>query len=417
MQPQAIRIVPFTDEELREAVAVRKQFQSTTEAARSLGLSKDSMRRRLNKAASLGLLGPQEALPGYMLKSISSQAPDGSWIKQTKAPGDAFEVPVNHSIKGISALVDGDGNTVQQWIKTTNTPSLELTLEAIRQAAENFPAREETIPCPPASSSDLLTLYPLADWHIGMFSWGRETGTDWDLQIAEKTITRALMQVVSSSPRAAHAIILGGGDLLHADSSANATAKSGNVLDVDGRYQKVIETACRLLVRQADAALAHHRTVTLRILQGNHDEHASVAVAYFLQAYYRNDTRITIDTSPSPFFWHQFDKVMIGATHGHLAKPSDMPGIMAHRQAEAWGSSKFRYAHCFHVHHKSLRATEGGGCIVETHQAPIPQDAWHYGSGFLSGRSMKSITYHKDFGEIARSTTAIIDSQEAKAHA
>jgi hypothetical protein len=86
-----------------------------------------------------------------------------------------------------------------------------------------------------------------------------------------------------------------------------------------------------------------------------------------------------------------------------------MPSIMAHRRSEDWGVTKFRYVHGFHIHHVSKYATEGHGVISETHQAPIPQDAWHFGAGFLSGRSLQSITYHRDFGEIARCRIAILD--------
>jgi hypothetical protein len=52
--------------------------------------------------------------------------------------------------------------------------------------------------------------------------------------------------------------------------------------------------------------------------------------------------------------------------------------------------------------------TEGQGCVSEVHQSPVPQDGWHYAFGFLSGRSMQSITYHRDFGERARARVAVL---------
>ena len=102
---------------------------------------------------------------------------------------------------------------------------------------------------------------------------------------------------------------------------------------------------------------------------------------------------------------------MFGATHGHTVKIKNMASIMAHRRAEDWGATKFRYVHGFHLHHEEKLGTEGNGCISEIHQAPIPQDAWHFGSGFLSGRSLKAITYHRDYGEIDRVRTAILDAK------
>jgi hypothetical protein len=182
------------------------------------------------------------------------------------------------------------------------------------------------------------------------------------------------------------------------------------VLDVDGRYQKGLLVASRLMVRTADAALRHHKRVTIRILPGNHDEHSSVAIAYFLLAWYRNEPRVTVDVDPSLFFWFRFGQVLIGATHGHTVKIAQMPGIMAHRRAADWGATKFRVVHGFHLHHSAKIATEGNGVICEIHQAPIPQDSWHFGSGFLSGRSLQAITYHRDYGEISRVRTAILDA-------
>ena len=181
------------------------------------------------------------------------------------------------------------------------------------------------------------------------------------------------------------------------------------MLQVDGRYSKCLGVVCRMFVHMAYAALEKHETVEVRILQGNHDEHSSIALGYFLLAWFRDEPRVTVDVDPSLFWWRRFGKVMLGATHGHMAKPSQMAEIMAHRRAEDWGATKYRFAHTFHVHHSSKLVTEGGGVITETHQTPIPQDAYHFGSGYLSGRSLCAITYDPQFGEVARSRVVIQD--------
>lgn len=330
--------------------------------------------------------------------------------KETDKAGVPFQMPEGHRLKGVSALVDGEGNEVLRWVKTREDVAVEDIVSAIKEAFKDYEGTAVAAPSPAVADADLLTLVPLADWHVGLFSWQGETGTNWDLKIAEQTIGQGIDDLVARSPSSAQAIVLGGGDLLHADNQENRTARSGNSLDVDGRYQKVLMTACRLVVRTVDACLRKHKHVTVRILPGNHDEHSSVAVAYFLLAWYRNEPRVTVDVDPSLFFWFRFGKVMLGATHGHTVKIKDMAQIMAHRRAEDWGATKFRYAHGFHIHHKSVLATEGGGVISETHQTPTPQDAWHFGAGFLSGRSLKSITYHSSYGEISRSTIAILDA-------
>lgn len=116
-----------------------------------------------------------------------------------------------------------------------------------------------------------------------------------------------------------------------------------------------------------------------------------------------------MDIDPSLFWWFRFGKVFLGATHGHQAKAKDMPMIMAARHPADWGSSKFRYTHGFHLHHKEMTKSEHSGVVTEIHASPAPQDGWHYGMGFLSGRCMTSIIYRESKGEVGRITEVIED--------
>src|SRR5690606_24648958 len=139
---------------------------------------------------------------------------------------------------------------------------------------------------------------------VNLLTWERETGVNWDLKIAERVIGQGIEDAIARTTPAGTAIVLGGGDLTHADNNENRTARSGNVLDVDGRHQKGLETAGRLMVRTIDAALRNNGHVIVRVLQGNHDEHTAVAIGYFLLAWYRNEPRVTVDVDASLFFWH-----------------------------------------------------------------------------------------------------------------
>jgi len=115
--------------------------------------------------------------------------------------------------------------------------------------------------------------------------------------------------------------------------------------------------------------------------------------------------------APLRFFGcSDFGKVLLGSTHGHTVKPERMPNIMASRRAEDWGATLFRYVHTFHLHHSAKRADEDNGVISEIHQAPIPSAAWHAGAGYLSGRSLQAILYHRNYGEVARSRVAMPDA-------
>lgn len=394
-------------------------------AAQSLGVGRETLRRSWRKIRSSlgteklqalrGELGTQPVLPGFEIKQTSTQLNaygelEREWIRQRPERGDEFEVPEGHIVKGVSALVDADGRTIQQWVKTKEGRDPLDVVEIIKAAMADLPFRAEPTVRPIPTIEPLLTLYPANDWHIGMYSWGRETGTNWDLKLAVATIADAMSALVARSPASKQAIVLGGGDLLHSDNGENRTAKSGHALDVDGRYAKVLAAANGLMVHTIDRTLSKHDEVLVRILPGNHDEHAAVAVSYFLQGYYRDEPRVTVDVDPGLFWWHRFGKVMLGSTHGHTVKPDQMAHIMAARRPKDWGETLHRYAHTFHLHHKRVLTVEGGGVTTEVHQAPIPADAWHWGAGYLSGRSIQSITYHAEHGEISRTRIALLDA-------
>ncbi len=414
------------DDELKAEIE-RRHFsdgQIATVIATEMGLRYCSVQQHLRKVrlrAQAGELGFKPVLPGYRIARVTEQTnPDGSLrarsVEQKLAPGEPFAMPDGHMVKGVSALTDPDGRVIQQWVKTKRGERDPFAVAAaLKGAFKGLRGRGEPVPQPASCLDSQLTLYPLPDLHVGMRAWGRETGVNWDLKIAERVLGDALRSLVAQAPAAAEAIVLGGGDLIHSDNQDNRTARSGHALDVDGRYPEVVRAAARLLVGLVDAALARHERVIVRILKGNHDEHASVAVAYFLLAWFRHEPRVTVDDDPSLFFKHRFGKVLLAATHGHAARAERMPELMAHRYAADWGETLFRYAHMFHLHHKRLMASEGGGVVVETHQAPIPPDAWHFGSGFLSGRSLQAITYHRDYGEIGRNRIAILDAAGGEA--
>ena len=414
VQPRQYANSPLTDEEIEQAVRVFEELGSKAAVAEALGISVNAAKRRIYAAARRGIYGTKPVIPGFEIsKTTAVTNAEGDivreFIQQKPEKGEVFEVPEGHAIKGVSAYVDSGKRLIGQWIKTREEDNAVDWVEVFKNAFTEYEGRSAVILPPRFPDSDFLNLIPCNDWHINLLCWWREVGESWDLKIAERTIGDAIETVIGRTRSAGTAVVLGGGDLMHNDDNTNRTAKSSNVLDADGRHAKGIEVAQRLKVRTIEAALKTNEQVIVRILKGNHDEQSAVAIAHFLAAWFRNEPRVKIDLDQSLYWYKQFGKVMLAATHGHAAKLAEMSSIMAHRQAEMWGATKFRYAHGFHVHHKEKMATEGKGVICESHQAPIPQDSWHFGEGYLSGRSVQTITYHKDTGESGRVIESIRD--------
>lgn len=408
---------PLTDEQCLEAIAaVARHHGSHQRAAEELGLkSVHTLKSRLRKASERGFSKTDPVMPGFRIARVSTTEDASGAIKSrsiTQKPDMdevSFAIPQGHRVKGVSALVDGNGNVVQSWYKTREGErDPEATAAKIREIFEGMAFTVPPVPGPETTDEDCVTLFNIPDAHMGLYVWGDEASENWDLKKADRIYRKTFGELVAMTPRNKTAILLAGGDQMHADNSQNRTEKSGHTLDVDGRFERVLETTCYLFLHFATLTLQTHENLIIRVLKGNHDPHASAALAYFLLAAFRDNPRVTVDVSPSLFWVYQHGKVMLAATHGHEAKAERMPAIMASRWPEIWGSTQYRYAHTFHVHHRQkIRDKEMDGVYVETHQSPAPQDGWHYGQGFLSGRSLRSIIYHRELGEYGGATRPV----------
>lgn len=396
---------PVSDERLLQRVdAWIRHGKSTSKAARELGDSESTINRAAREAARRGLLpGQHPAQPGFEIRNQSVQVDKDQQIKSqsfkyAKSPGDAFEIPEGQAEKGRSVLLDADGRTVQQWIKTNahqKTP--EQHANEFEAAFANFTPLAPSIAPPVNSDADRLTVYILADWHLGLFAYGAETGgPDWDLTIARRVLTETMLEVIETSPPSSRAIVLGLGDLLHADNARNQTDRSGNSLDVGTRYSKTCDTLSDLMAEITECIGAKHDQVDVVVKPGNHDEHSTVGLRQALRMYWRNHDRVDVDTSPNPFYFKRFGVNLIGGVHGDKTKPRDLPLILANRRPDDWAASTTRHMHSGHIHHDTLG--ELGGVHVYTHRAPVAQDAYHSANGYLSGRSMRSFTYHVEKG-------------------
>lgn len=395
----------LSDETVLERVnAYHKHNGSTVAAARELGVEESTIRRARRTAVKRGLIGSiPRAGEGFEIKSHSDQFDESGALKSrsvkyTHEAGEPFELPQGHAEKGRSALLDADGRVVQQWIKTNagqKTP--EQHAKEFEAAFAAFVPLAPSIARPVNSDDDRLTVYILADWHLGLFAHGAETGgPDWDLNIARRVLTETMLDVIETSPPSGKAIVLGLGDLLHADNARNQTDRSGNSLDVDTRYSKTCDTLSDLMAEISEAIAAKHDQTDVIVKPGNHDEHSTVGLRQALRMYWRNEDRVMVDTSPDPYYFHRFGVNLIGGVHGHTTKPADLPLIMANRRKEDWAVAKTRHFHTGHRHHDWV--LEIGGVHVYQHRAPVAQDAYHAAKGYLSGRSMRSLSYHHDKG-------------------
>jgi len=311
-------------------------------------------------------------------------------------------VPDGYQVKGVSTYYNADGKPSGQWVKSSADEErrAELVKEMYQAMASEIPKMEKIKAPSHNSSIDLLNVIPMGDPHIGLYAWAAESGDDFDTDIAKKLTLGAVDRLMASAPNAETCIILPLGDVFHANDQTNATPGHKHQLDVDTRFVKVLGIGIQTYRHAIIRALEKHPKVIVRFVSGNHDPQAVWALAFTMHAFFADNPRVTVDLSPSQFWFYQHGSVLIGSTHGDKIKHESLLGVMANDQAVAWGQTKHRYWYTGHVHHQSVK--EFPGVVCESFRTLAAKDAYAAGHGYRAGRDMVCITQHRLHGEIER---------------
>jgi len=375
-------LAPWATESQKRYLEAIQELGSYNAVAKSLNVAESTVRRGLKYLAA------HAAKQGY--------SPEHDYTNT---------VPDPFIVKGVSQHYTYDRETGEkrlssEWIKSRiDGEQLKLMLDAAVEAmSEDIPRLHPMIPPVRRPSAKLLNLYTLTDCHVGMLAWGKETGRPWDLKIAEDTLSRCFEEMIRQAPEAESCIVNQLGDFLHWDGLMPVTPTSGHILDADGRFAKMVQTAVRVLRRIIDLALTKHNKVYVVMAEGNHDMASSVWLRVMFAALYENEPRVQVIQSELPYYAHQHGETALFFHHGHMKKPDEFPLLFAAQFAPMWGLTTKRYAHSGHQHHYYSR--EHGGLIVTQHPTLAARDAYAARGGWFSERAARVLTYHSEFGQV-----------------
>ncbi|EAZ7260202.1 putative phosphoesterase [Salmonella phage demigod] len=351
-------------------------------------------------------LGPTEIAKKYNMSRRNVQLRSARLAKKGVGHGRDVShlVPDGYKIKGTSSLVDEFGNTKLQWVKTDADAERQVELmRAVIDGMKSDITPVSSVPRPKKRLNEkLLNLYTVSDFHLGMLAWADESGDDWDMKIAEDLFSRWFDAAFQKAPDAGVGVINLLGDFAHFDSLDAVTPASGNVLDADTRYQKLVRYMIRMVRRVVNMALVKHKNVHLLIVQGNHDESGMIWLAEMFNTLYDNEPRVFVDTSADVYKMVQHGKTTLFFHHGHKARFDAIEPVMIAKFRKAFGESVYSYAHVGHLHHQKI--VESRNMIVEQHRTLAAKDAYASRGGWMSGRSANVITYSAEYGEVARLT-------------
>ena len=180
------------------------------------------------------------------------------------------------------------------------------------------------------------------------------------------------------------------------------TPSSGHILDSDSRIQKIIRVVIRVLRRTIASLLEKHGKLHIVMAAGNHDPASSAWLREMFAAMHDDEPRVTVDDSPGLYYAYEFGDVSLFYHHGHRRKAGEVAETFASSFRALYGRTRHSYGHTGHLHKGGTE--ERSLMPVEQHRTLAAPDSYAAGGGWLSGRDAKVITYHKQYGEVARLT-------------
>jgi hypothetical protein len=350
-------------------------------------------------AAAAKELGCSEFNIRSSKRTVETNAAKKGWQKSDN------HVPDGYKVKGKSTLLDSDGNTKIQWVKTE--VDKERQEEIMRELCENLTQNIKPWPViksPNKVNKDLCSVYTITDYHIGAYSWHEETGADWDIKIAEDTLYKAFGDMINGTPDSEQAVFVQMGDFLHWDGLTSVTPLNKHVLDSDGRYPKLVQVAVETCVRAVEMLLHKHKHVHVVMCEGNHDLTGSVWLQAIMKMAFKKNKRVTVDDSVFPYYSFTWGNVFLGWHHGHLTKIRGLAGkfFSEPRFRSQMANTEYIYISTGHYHTKEV--VEVSGAVIERHPTLNARDAYGARGFEHSQRGALAITYDKSKGEISRVT-------------
>lgn len=350
----------------KEARELRNAGVSRNAIAEKLGLTLRQVRSSLERSSR------DPAVAGGMAKIGTDMVPAAMWVKTD-----------THSIL-LRPEQSGEQDIVERMV------------EAFQDIPAYVPVESEF------DYSDLLTVYPLYDVHAGMLSWGRETrGPDYDLDLFKGDLINSVERLSFRTPASNHALVIFGGDVFHMNDATNETPGHKHKLDVDGRFEKVVDVAIEAICNTIELLAQRHAKVSVVVIRGNHCESSHLFLKIALKQRYRDSERIQFPVIPgadkSEIFWIQHGQTMIAAHHGDKMKPEKLAMIVAD-QCGFWSNTKHRAILTGHLHH--TRVMDMPGVTHYTLRAFAPAD--QYGSNFGGVRGLQAMTFCPKHGLIAQ---------------
>lgn len=250
--------------------------------------------------------------------------------------------------------------------------------------------------------SNYIAELNIADLHLGRYYNNSATnshmGIEDTVKVWNNIIEQAIVELNHYKPSAI--IFVWSNDFYNSDTITKTTTK-GTPQDTETDWDLLFKAGTEMLVNAltAFAELPFVNLVRVIYTPSNHDKMASFYTSQFLNAWFREDTKVSIDCDLSPRKYIQAGNTLIGYSHGEdNMKPQRLASLMSVEQPKLWGECPYREFHIAHLHSEQV-SVEDNGVIVRRVSSPTFRDRWTESSGYMGAiRKSQIFLYDSQHG-------------------
>lgn len=242
---------------------------------------------------------------------------------------------------------------------------------------------------------DKLLIIPISDLHYNLQSTMFCTGNEYNCEIAEKLFFDTINDILSRTRnyKFDKIIFTIGGDMMNADSPANTTYK-GTPQDCDKHYLDACELLYAMTVKAIDI-IADIAPVNVIYIPSNHDLNTGYQLAKYVNAWFRNDDRVSVDFSPLFRKYIKFGKTLFAFMHtGDVKK---LRSLIPDEARAYWSDVDFTEVFLQHLH-REQELGEKDNMRIQRLPTICAKSKWTHEEGYNSRRQCKSFVYDKDDG-------------------
>lgn len=301
---------------------------------------------------------------------------------------EKFGIDDSYSARKIKTTATDDRTWYgAEWVREEVTEDkLELILDMMQK---HIPEYKKFYPIQFPGENLLVPI--LFDAHIDKHSL---IGGKTYIQVVDEIIETALGLNLSID----RVLLVIGNDFGNTDNVQSNTT-SGTPQHNSVHWARSIDIRCNYAVHAIEKFSSIANTDVVMV-HGNHDRYSNQWLGKVLEAWFRNNSRVSVDNTADSRKYYLWNKNMFGFVHGNEETDYLLPALMATESPKKWGSSMYREVFTGHFHRKRnayYPLDEQHGMTVRWMPALSGLDDWHKLKGFVGNkRAALGIVYNPD---------------------